>query len=380
MAARLDELLDTGGALSKLLAKATTRTSDVLDERRNADALEVEDMRRRTLLGLMGGMASGSIADVLEPVRRQLDSALTGPVTIDDAVEWEHAADQYSRQTGRLSVEQVLPDLLIDLVDVHRHLDRVSDEVGPRLLRVCALLSGLAATSLVGAGHWTDAERYWRTAQRASRFSGDREVRCLVASKRALLSLYRPAGNLATALGVADTAIALSEGRITAGSVNALAVRAQGLSLLGDHTAARATLAELETAFEQLDERYTERWTCWSWPETRLHHVRSFVHSHGGNIRDAVAAQDVALKSYERPLSTGAVQVQMHRARSIIASGDPSQGVRHIVSILEKIEPSFRRGYIGTSAKLALQVLPDKAKGLPEVSEIRDLISAGVSS
>lgn len=364
VAARLDELLNTGGTLGRLVA----------------DAREVEDMRRRALLGALGGVALSGAEGVLEPVRRQLDTALVGPITDDDVVEWERAADLYSRQAGRLPAERVIPELLIDLVDVRRHLETVSDAVRPRLLRVCALLSGLAATSLVGAGHWAEAERYWRTAQRAARLSGDREVARLVASKRGVLSLYMPAGNPAVVLSIIDEAIGWGEGRITAGSVNALAARAQGLALVGDSAGARATLAEVETTFEQLDDQYTERWTCWGWPESRLHHVRSFVYSHGGNVREAVAAQDVALAAYERPLSPGAVQVQMHRARSIITSGDPSQGVRHIVTMLEQIEPSFRHGYVGTSAEFALHALPENARRLPTVRQARELISSGASS
>lgn len=364
IAARLDEILDTGGKLRRLVTEAR----------------EVEDMRRRGLLGMLGGVALSGVEGVLETVRRQLDSAMAGPITEDDAVELERAADRYSRQVGRLPAEQLLPEMLTDLVDARQHLEVASDGVRPRLLRVCSLLSGLAATSLVAAGYWADAERYWRTAQRFARHSGDREVACLVASKRSVLSLYMPAGHPATALGIADDALGWSAGRISAGSVSALAARAQGLALLGDRTGARATLAALETTCEHLDDRYTAGPTTWTWSETRLHHVRSFVHSHGGHIREAVAAQDVALRSYERPLSTGAVQVQMHRARSIIASGDPSQGVRHIVTMLERIEPSFRHGYVGTSAKFALQALPDKAKRLPDVRHARELISSGAAA
>lgn len=371
---RLDEVLAAGGRLSAL-AEAQRRAGLL------AEVEEVEeDMHRRALLGMVGGVALSGVESVFEPVRQQLDTALAGPITEDDAVEWERAADHYSRQAGRLPAEQVLPELLTDLVDVRRHLEVASDGVRSRLLRVCALLSGLAATSLVAAGCWADAERYWRTAQRAARHSGDCEVACLVAGKRGVLSLFMPAGNPATVLGIADEAQGWSKGRISPGSVNALAARAQGLALLGDRMGARATLTELETAFEQLDDRYNAAGsTAWSWSETRLHHARSFVHSHGGNVREAVAAQEVALRSYERPLSTGAVQVQMHRARSIIASGDPSQGVRHIVIMLERIEPSFRQGYVGTSAEFALRALPDKAKRLPEVRQVREMISRKVS-
>ncbi|WP_169747953.1 helix-turn-helix domain-containing protein [Pseudonocardia acaciae] len=342
---------------------------------------EDDPMRRRTLLGgglgLTSSAALDSVSGMLEPVHRQLDAVLAGPITEHDAIEWERAADHYSRLVGRLPAEQVLPGILPDLTDLARQIETISDPLRLQLLRSYSLLSGLAATSLAGAGYWLDAERYWRTAERAARLSGDREVGSRVASKRAVLTLYAPSGSPVSVLSIADDALGLSDGRISPGSVNALAARAQGLALVGDRAATRKALSELETAFEKLDDQETHGWTAWSWPETRLHHVRSFVYSHGGELQEAFSAQDVALKSYKRPLSTGAVQVQMHRARSIISSGDPSQGVRHMVTMLEQIEPSFRHGYIGTSARFALQALPERAKRLPEVRQVYELISGG---
>ncbi|MBV9312463.1 MAG: helix-turn-helix transcriptional regulator [Pseudonocardia sp.] len=331
---------------------------------------EDDDMRRRTLLGLVDGSVLDSAAKGLEPVRRQLDAALDGPVTEDDATEWERAVDRYSRLVNRFPAEQVLPGLLIGLDEVRGQLETASGDLWLRLLGVCALLSGLAATSLVGAGCWSDAERYWRTAQRAARFSEDRVVRCLVASDRAVFGIYMPGGNPATLLGIADEALAWGEGTISKGTANALSARAQVLSLLGDRAGAYAALATLETVFEQLDG---------GWPEPRLCHVRSFVYSHVGSARESAAAQDQALAKYPCPLSPGAVQVQMHRARSIIASGDPTQGVRHIVTMLEKIGPSFRHGYVGTSAEFALHALPEKARSLSGVQRARELISEKVA-
>ena len=74
-----------------------------------------EDMRRRALLGATGGVAIGSVLSALDPVRRELDAAFQGAVTEHDAVEWERAADEYSRLIVRPAAGQVLPDLLIGL-------------------------------------------------------------------------------------------------------------------------------------------------------------------------------------------------------------------------------------------------------------------------
>jgi len=198
-----------------------------------------DDMHRRTLLGLVGGSVLDSAVKGLEPVRRQLDAALGGPITEDDATEWERAVDKYSRLVNRFPAKQVLPGLLIDLDEVRGQLETASGGLRLRLLGVRALLSGLAATSLVGAGYWSDAERCWRTAQRAARFSEDRVVRCLVASDRAVFGIYMPGGDPVTLLGIVDEALAWGEGIISKGTANALSARAQVLSMLGERPSGR---------------------------------------------------------------------------------------------------------------------------------------------
>jgi hypothetical protein len=199
-------------------------------------------------------------------------------------------------------------------------------------------------------------------------------VSCLIAGRRAVLTLYAPGENAATAVSIADDSLARAEGQISTAATSALAARAQGLALLGDRAGARATLAALENTFERLNND-SATWTAWSWREPRLHHVRSFVHSYLGNIREAVAAQDTALASYTRPQAPGAAQVRIHRAMSIIASGDPPQGARYLVNALESVDPAFRRGSLRTSAEHALRALPDRARQLPEVRRARQLTS-----
>lgn len=332
---------------------------------------EDDDMRRRTLLASAGGAMLSGVIDALEPVRRQVDAVLAGPVTEDDAMEWGRAAERHSRLVGRFPIEQVLPGILADLSEISRHVEIAPDSLRPRLQGCSARLTGLSAVSLAGAGYWADAERYWRLAERAARLSGDQLVRSLVASDRAVFSIYIPGSSPAEILRLADDALSWTRGSISKGLAGALAARAQILSLVGDRTGAYSELGELENVFERLDG---------AWPEARVHHVRSFVYSHVGTVRESLAAQDHALASYPHPSSPGSVQIHMHRARSIIASGDISYGVQHIATMMNQVESSFRHGYVGTSAEFALDALPDKAKLLPEVRDVRALISQGKPS
>lgn len=370
-AARLDDLLAAGGAL-RALAEPTPAPAWPEDQRE-------EDVRRRTLLAGAGGAVLESVLGALDPVRRHTDAALGGPVAEHDAIEWERTADEYARLVNQLPAQRVLPDLLVDLDDARRHLDRAPEHLKSRLARVCALFSGLAALSLVGVGHWHDAGRHWRLAERAARLSGDSTMSCVIGGRRAVFSLYAPGATPETALALASDALAWGQRKPNAGTASALATRAQVLAMLGNRNEAHTALHELETVFDQLDDettRYGPTPKEWTWPEAKLRHVRSFVHSHLGDP-EATAAQDVALALYTYPaVSLGAAQVRCHQAMSMIVTGDSAAGARHVVSILESLDLSFRRGFVRTSAVRALRMLPERAARLPEVQQARELLGA----
>ncbi|MBB6379725.1 hypothetical protein BKA01_007000 [Pseudonocardia eucalypti] len=366
----MDDLLNAGGALRALADQAQSLSWP-------DDPGEEEDMRRRALLAGAGGAVLGGALSALDPVRRDTEAALGGPVAEHDAVEWERAADEYALLVNQLPAQRLLPELLVDLDDARQHLDRAPERLKPRLARVCALFGGIAALSLVGAGYWREAGRYWRLAERAARLSGDRTLSCVIGGRRSVFSLYAPGSTPDTALALSSDALAWSDGQPNAGTASALATRAQVLAMQGDRAGARNSLNDLEAVFDRLDDDVTRGpgHREWSWPETRLRHVQSFVHSHLG-AREAADAQDAALALYTYPSSLGAAQVRCHQAMSMIVSGDPTTGVRHVVDVLESLDPSFRRGFVKTSAVRALRALPERAAGLPEVRQARELLGA----
>ena len=255
----------------------------------------------------------------------------------------------------------------MDYSDARRHLDGAPESLQPRLLRVCALFGALTAVSLLDVGQWSDAGRFWRLAERAARLSGDRAVSSLIGGRRAVYSLYAPGYSAETTLTLADDALGWSGGNSSAGAASAIAARTQVLAMLGERNRARATLTELETTFEGLDDRaHSPALGEWSWSETRLRHTRSFVCSYSGNVREAEAAQDASIALYTTPSALGLAQVRLHQAMSMITSGDPTQGARHVVGVLESLEPSSRYGAVGSMAALTLQALPERAIGHPQ--------------
>ncbi|WP_156994366.1 hypothetical protein [Pseudonocardia acaciae] len=334
---------------------------------------EDDDMRRRTLL--LGAVVSGMVAGA-EPVRRSLDAALALHTTVRDVADWERTVDEYARLSAqaRVSRDQLLPHLLADLDEVRTHLAAADGSLRPALAGVCARLSGLAAVALVSAGYWSEAARYWRTAQRAARSSDDRDLSGHIGGRRAIFSLYGPGGTAST-LRIADDVLAETGGKPSSGTASALGARAQVLALEGDRAGAHSTLSELEHVFDELGDAIRSDPTMWGWSEHRLHHTRSFVHSYLGNTRDAGPAQDAALALCS-PRSLAVAQVKFHQAACMIVSGDVVQGTHHVAEVYESLAPGHRNGHMSTSAMFALNKVPAQAARLRALREVRELVSS----
>jgi hypothetical protein len=331
-------------------------------------------MRRRVALGLPVVPLLGSVLAAAEPVRRRADAALSFPSTEHDVTEGERVADEYARRVHEVSAESFLPQLLVDLDEFQGRVESADNDLKPRLARVCALLNGIAAISLLGAGYWPAADRYWRTAHRAAAYSGDPVLGSLISGRRAVYSMYSPGRSRSSILSFADDALAMGADTPSAGTTSGWAARAQVLALYGDRSGARDALSRLEAEFERLPEvTRTDTTTPWGWSEHRLLHVRSFMHSYTGDVREAEKAQDAVLPLYS-PSYRGAAQVRFHQAACMIVSGDPSQGARHIVEVLESIPPEFRNGDLKSAATFALEKLPNQAERIPAVRQARELM------
>jgi hypothetical protein len=331
-------------------------------------------MRRRVVFGLSALPLLGGILSSVEPVRRRVDAALSFPTTEHDVTEGERVAHEYARQVHQVPAERFLPEVLLDLDEFQGRVESADNDLKPGLARVCALLNGIAAISLLGAGYWPAADRYWRTAHRAAAYSGDSVLGSLINGKRAVFSMYSPGHPRSSILSLADDALAMGADTPSAGIASGWAARAQVLALYGDRSGARYALSRLEAEFERLPEATrADTTTPWGWSERRLLHVQSFMYSYTGDVREAGKAQDAVLPLYS-PSSWDATKVRFHQAACMIVSGDPSQGARHIVEVFEAIPPQFRNGDLKSAATLALEKLPDQAERIPAVRQARELM------
>jgi hypothetical protein len=334
-----------------------------------------EDVDRRAFLGLgLGG--SAALAVEAERLRLRLDATLAAPATSIDVDEWERTAWDYACTVNYVPPERIASDILVDLHEVSNRLTDCPDRLRPRLMRVCGQFAAMAAVVLLQLGDPGSARRYWRTAIRAADQSGDPDLRSLLRGRRAHWAA-RDERSMSIVLDLADETVAAAGERPCAGLAYGHSVRAMALARLGRHAEAQDALGDLSDVFARLPESATaDRVSQWGWSQRRLLLARSTVYSLAGAEREASAAQDAVPAlcppfSYQDPAT-----VELDRATCLIVTGDPGEGARHVVRILQPLPAVHRRDVdIRTAAQLALSRIPDRAHRMPDVVAARELLA-----
>jgi len=372
IARRLDELLGAGGELAAAAQRRPVHEPGPGDED--------DDVRRRELLGALGGVvAAAPLAGQLERLRRSLDDALSAEATERDADEWERVASDYAHEIGVLSPAAVLPPLLADFGEIADRLENAAGGVQRRLTHVAAQMSALAAIVLTALGDSLTARRWWRTAARAADESGDWRAASLARGRQAVFSLYGGRAAAST-LSLAGEAIAAGQGKPCAGVVSGYAARAQALAQLGRREDAQTALEALQDVFGGLPgEVSADHRSQWGWSEIRLRHVESYVHTRAGDIRAAARAQDAALALYPATASfsyQGRTQIQMHRAECLIRAGDVDGGAQHAARVIGTLPPDRRSdSLVSVTAIAALNAVPPHQRQRPAVRAAREMVA-----
>jgi hypothetical protein len=367
IAERLDEVLAADGRLAELgVARPCLSRDD-------------GDVDRRAFLGLgLGGGAA--LAVEAERLRQRLDTTLDAPTTSTDVDELERTAWGYACEVCYVPPEQIVSDILVDLHEANNRLNDCPDHLRPRLMRVCGEFAAMAAVVLHQLGDLGSAHRYWRTAVRAADQSGDPDLQSLLRGRRAFWAL-RDQRPMSVVLELADEAAAAAGERPCAGLAYGYSVRASALARLGRQAEAQDAVGVLSDVFARLPGTTTsDRVTQWGWSERRILCTRSEVYSLAGSKREAFAAQD-AVPALCPPRSyQDAAQVELHRATCLIVTGDPSEGARHAVRILQGLPAAHRNDVtVRRAGALALSRVPDRARQMPDVVAARELLALSPS-
>ena len=112
-----------------------------------------------------------------------------------------------------------------------------------------------------------------------------------------------------------------------------------------------------------------EKLSSLGWSEQRLHHIKSYC---GMFVGGGEEAREQALALYEGVMWRGPAQVRLHRATSMIASGDVREGARHAAAVLAPLSAAQRSDrFIRRLAVGTLAAVPEKARSVFAIDSVR---------
>jgi transcriptional regulator with XRE-family HTH domain len=375
--AAMSPLPDTQAILDVALNRADADAKHRFEQlvREDVDG-GLDDVNRRTLLGLLGPVTASPLAGKLEELRRGLDGMLGAEPADYDADDWERTVADYACAVGTTPVMNLLSNMLTDFADIQVSITQAQGPIRRKLIHSASQLAVLTAVALVNAGERHAAQRWWRTAAHAASATADAELIALVHGRHAVLSLYNTPP--VRVLELADRAISLGRSMPCVGVISGLAARAQALGHLKRLAESERSLHSVLDAYARLPASAT---TCpgsqWNWGEQRLHHVVSHVHTYAGRTEQANQAQDAALAVYPSGNFQGRSQIELHRATTLIQAGDIDAGVDHLTSTMENLQPWQRAdGIVKRSTILALDLIPDHERNRPSVNRAKELFDS----
>jgi hypothetical protein len=105
-----------------------------------------------------------------------------------------------------------------------------------------------------------------------------------------------------------------------------------------------------------------------------LHHTKSYCVMFVGGGEEA---REQALALYDGVMWRDPAQINLHRATSMIASGDVRGAARHATAVLAPLSDARRSDRLVRQLALrALATVPEKARGEPAVAELRQVLAA----
>lgn len=147
--------------------------------------------------------------------------------------------------------------------------------------------------------------------------------------------------------------------------------------MLGRATEAVDALRRLDVLSEALPAETTRAAsTLYGWPEYRLRHTESYVHTYLGNTSEAYQAQDRAIALYPGLSdSVGRTLVQLHRARSMVLDGDIRDGVDHAYRAIDGLPGAFRSdASIQSVAGSVLDAVPGTERDWADVRTLVEMV------
>jgi transcriptional regulator with XRE-family HTH domain len=330
-----------------------------------------EYVNRRQLLIDLGVLGLAAPLAGAEAVRQGLTAAVAGDSHAADVDEWERIVHEYARSYNVTPIGQLLRDLTADLSVLQRRLGGTDGTVQRSLARSAGQLAAMCALAWRDAGEPRQAGRWWRTARQLADRSGDSEVCTWVRGQEVMSGLceQRP---VPVILDRAAEAASIARPLTGAGSAQLYSGLAQTLAVAGRGDEAVAALERLADLTDQLPARVVaDEGSVLGWPEVRLRHTESYVHTWLGDTRRAYAAQEAALQIYPESLARERGKLLLHRGACMIQDGDVGGGLAYAGRVLDNLPVQHHTESVYAIGRAAMRVVPAQERGRPEAAELR---------
>ncbi|MGI5201644.1 hypothetical protein ACQEU6_08690 [Spirillospora sp. CA-108201] len=347
-----------------------------LDETDIFGAMPDHDEERRRLLACLGllGVDTASRTEPLEPIRQALTRALPGGMRGRLVQDWEEIAFEYAHAFLTTPPNALVSDLAADLVALLNSVQSTpGGAVREDLCGPAGKLAALMAMTVSNLGHRRHARDWWKTARHTADASRDLDLRVWVRGYEAMNALYS-ARPLSMVLRLSQDAVRIAGPRTGAAVLEAMAARAQALSMMdGRAEDAAAAMGELADRWERLPSTTPDdRLATGAWPETALHHTAAYTYTHTGDTALAERARTAALARYPAPMRRQRAQIELLRATGMVRAGDIAAGIEHAGRTVDGLAAAHRTTTIRRGARMVLDAVPDADLTRPAVRDYRD--------
>ncbi|MFB7452936.1 transcriptional regulator [Streptomyces sp. NPDC056194] len=312
-----------------LTAGEVRRAVAVSREYRRHQGREKADVNRRRFIGAAAAAAGISALPGIVQAREGIDGGLTGSGAGDLAYlasAFERHRGGYRGRSPNVVLDEMRDDL--DLLGQVLHRPHPARERA-ELARTAAGIAGLVAIVQHDRGDQRDAHRWFATAERAARESGDRRMTAWVLARHAMVPLNYGAPEQAARLA----ALARRE----AGSAPTAA------AALSAAVTARA-LADRLDGQESAD-------TWFGYPGQKHFVHLSQAYTLLGDTPAAYAAQEDALDLTLSPSVMTRALLAMDTAACLRADGDPTAAAEMAAGVLDRLPGPYRDGLVRSRAE-----------------------------
>ncbi|MFI8515411.1 helix-turn-helix domain-containing protein [Streptomyces sp. NPDC085460] len=315
---------------------------------RREQSEEGTNVDRRRFIGVVATAAGLSALPGTAQAREGIDGRLAGRGSGDLA----YLAAAFERHRGGYrgrAPESVLAEMRQDLDLLGEVLNRphpARDRA--ELARTAAGIAGLVAIVQHDRGDQVDAHRWFATAARAARESGDRRMTAWVLARHAMVPLnYGAAGQAAR---LAERARREAGDSPSAAAALATAVSARALAALGDKANARQAVDGVRDMVERLDgPDVADTW--FGYPGQKHHVHLSQAYLLLDDTRAAYRAQDAALALTDSPSVMTRALLALDTAACLNADGDPAAAAEMAGGVLDRLPAGYRLGLVRSRAE-----------------------------